>query len=305
LSEGRDLAARLRALVEEADGAGRFAELAEAWRRALVARAQARDGAGTGEAPPGRFGMIGDSPAMHAVFDLVERVAPAEVPVLVLGETGTGKELVARSLHRASPRCERAFQAENCAAVPANLLESELFGHVKGAFTGAVADRKGIFAVADGGTVFLDEVGDMPLDMQSKLLRALQDGEIRPVGSNKVERVDCRVVAATNKDLAAMCAEKRFREDLYYRLNVVTIQLPPLREREGDLRLLVAYLARGLEHELGREIELGEDALELLEAWSWPGNVRELENELQRAAVFADGVIGAAQLSPHIQAGAT
>ncbi len=298
-----DLQKRLRELVEEARAENSIGALGEEWRRLLAEDvACSSTQVVAGEELGGRFGMIGESKAMQGVFELIERIAPANVPVLVLGETGTGKELVARSLHNASPRAKGPFQAENCAAVAATLLESELFGHVKGAFTGAIADRKGTFGVADGGTVFLDEIGDMPLEMQSKLLRALQDGEIRPVGSNKIVKVDCRLVAATNKDLAAMCLQKTFREDLYYRLNVVTIDLPPLREREGDVRLLALYLVQSVGREMGRQFSISEEAIRALEAWHWPGNVRELENELQRAAVFADGVIGREQLSPHIVA---
>jgi len=294
----------LRALVEEARAAGEFAALSDQWRLELLRAGDAQGGADAKvEALPGRFGMIGGSAAMAAVYELLEKVAPTHVPVLVLGETGTGKELVARCLHHYSARSAGPFQAENCAAVPANLLESELFGHVKGSFTGAIADRKGTFVSADHGTVFLDEIGDMPLEMQSKLLRVLQDGEVRPVGSNKVQRVDVRLVAATNKDLAAMCARKDFREDLYYRLNVISVSLPPLRERRGDVTLLARFFAGRLRSELGRELEISEEALAALEAWNWPGNVRELENELQRAAVFADGPILPRDLSPHITGG--
>lgn len=302
MSEADELRSELRGLFERAQSSEDFMALSDEWRRLIVKRADAWGRKALGDSP-GRFGMIGGSPQMNAVFDLIERVAPANVPVLVLGETGTGKELVARSLHEASPRSRGPFQAENCAAVPASLLESELFGHVKGSFTGAIADRKGTFAAADGGTVFLDEIGDMPLEMQSKLLRALQSGEIRPVGSNKILKVDCRLVAATNKDLAAMCQEKTFREDLFYRLNVVTIDLPPLRERTGDVALLSKRIVQRLQGELGRELILSDAAISTLESWNWPGNVRELENELQRAAVFADGSIEPAQLSPHILAG--
>jgi transcriptional regulator with GAF, ATPase, and Fis domain len=225
------------------------------------------------------------------------------VSVLILGETGTGKEYAARAIHDGSDRRERAFVAENCAAVPANLLESELFGHVRGAFTGAVADRAGHFVVADKGTVFLDEIGDMPLAMQSKLLRVLQDGEVRPVGSNKVKMVDVRVVAATNKDLTAMCAERTFREDLFFRLNVITIDLPPLREREGDIALLTRHFLARVGEELGRELTLAGSASAVLEAWNWPGNVRELENEICRAAVLSGDTISAEDLSPRLLKG--
>jgi transcriptional regulator with GAF, ATPase, and Fis domain len=248
------------------------------------------------EAIPSRFGMIGDSAPMRAVYHLIERVAPSHVSVLIQGETGTGKELVARALHEQSPRKAKPFLAENCAAVPANLLESELFGHVKGSFTGAIADRAGHFVAANGGTVFLDEIGDMPLSMQSKLLRVLQEGEVRPVGSNKTLHVDVRVVAASNKDLAQMVKAKTFREDLLFRLNVITIRLPPLRDRRGDIRPIARAFLKRAEAEVGRPVSLSEEALDALERWSWPGNVRELENVIRRAAVFAHGAIGVADL---------
>ncbi len=249
---------------------------------------------------PRRFGMVGASPTLAKVFDLLEKVAPSHVSVLILGETGTGKELVARALHDHSPRAKKPFLAENCAAVPANLLESELFGHVRGSFTGATQDRAGHLVAADGGTVFLDEIGDMPLEMQSKLLRVLQDGEVRPVGSNKTRHVDVRVVAATNKDLVAACKKGSFREDLYFRLAVITLQLPPLRERVGDVRILARFLLARAAAEVGRPVTLEEDALAALEAWRWPGNVRELENELRRAAALCDGTIRRADLSPRV-----
>jgi transcriptional regulator with GAF, ATPase, and Fis domain len=261
-----------------------------------------RDGKGSAAQPaaaaavPGRFGMVGDSAPMRTVYDLIERVAPSHVSVLIQGETGTGKELVARALHEESSRRTKPFLAENCAAVPANLLESELFGHVKGSFTGAIADRAGHFVAANGGTVFLDEIGDMPLPMQSKLLRVLQEGEVRPVGSNKTMHVDVRVVAASNKNLSQMVQARTFREDLFFRLNVITIRLPPLRERSGDIRHIArAFVARA-EAEVGRKVALSEEAIAALERWSWPGNVRELENVIRRAAVFAKGTIGVADL---------
>ena len=251
---------------------------------------------------PMRFGMVGDSAPLRAVFDLLARVAPSDVPVLVLGETGTGKELVARALHDHGRRKDKLFLAENCAAVPENLLESELFGHKKGSFTGAIADRPGHFVAANGGTVFLDEIGDMPLTMQSKLLRVLQEGEVRAVGSNKTVKVDVRIVAATNKDLRAMCALGSFREDLFYRLNVIAIQLPPLRERPGDVPLLVRFFLGRIGTELGRELAIQPAALAALERWRWPGNVRELDNVLRGAAVFARGAIGLEHLPPPIAA---
>ena len=251
---------------------------------------------------PQRFGMVGASPAMEKFFDVLAKVVHSEVPVLVLGETGTGKELVARALVREGPRAKGPFVAVNCAAVPPNLLESELFGHKRGSFTGAVADREGHFATAHGGTLFLDEIGDMPLPMQSKLLRALQEGEVRPVGSNRSRKVDVRVVAATHRDLLRESRAGTFREDLYYRLAVVTLALPPLRERTGDVGLLVRSLVPRLAAELGRPPAVVlPDALVLLEAWHWPGNVRELENELRRALALAPGAIGPADLSAHLR----
>ena len=244
--------------------------------------------------------MIGLSDAMLEVYDLIERVAPSDVPVLVQGGPGTGKELVARALHEHGLRKGARLMAENCAAVPENLLESELFGHKKGAFTGATQDRDGHFVVADGGTVFLDEIGDMPLPMQAKLLRVLQDGEIRPVGSNASRRVDVRIVAATHRDLVEAAKDGSFREDLLFRLNVITIHLPPLRERAGDVERLVRGLLPRVAEEAGREAWITDAALHALTAWSWPGNVRELENELQRAVALSDGVIDVADLSLRI-----
>ncbi|MAF64312.1 MAG: hypothetical protein CMJ84_01460 [Planctomycetes bacterium] len=299
MSAERELRERLRALVAEAREEGAWEALVEEWR-ALGAAPQRSPASGE---LPGRFGMVGASPPMEALFDLLEKVAPSDVAVLILGETGTGKEVVARALHEAGGRAERVFLAENCAAVPANLLESELFGHVRGSFTGAVADRAGHFVVADKGTVFLDEIGDMPLAMQSKLLRVLQEGEVRPVGSNKLKRVDVRVIAATNKDLTAMCAERTFREDLYFRLNVITIELPPLRERGGDVALLARHFLASTGEQVGRDLSLDGDALAALEAWTWPGNVRELENEICRAAVLGGDTIRAEDLSPRLSGG--
>jgi transcriptional regulator with GAF, ATPase, and Fis domain len=298
----KELRDQLAELVEAARVSGKLPELQAVFAE-LVRGVAETEAVVTEAGVPRRHGIVGASPAMLVVFDLLERVATANVPVLVLGETGTGKELIAKALHELSPRKSEAFMAENCAAVPENLLESELFGHKKGSFTGAVADRAGHFAVADKGTVFLDEIGDMPLPMQSKLLRVLQEGEVRPVGSNKTIKVDVRVVAATNKDLAAMCGTGQFREDLYYRLNVVTIPLPPLRDREGDVNHLVDFFLARTGKELGRTLQVSPEALAALEAWSWPGNVRELENEIQRDAVMSQGVIEVSDLSPKIQAG--
>jgi len=293
-----ELRERLEQLVREARERGLALELEQWWTELHAAEPPAAPA--DGSAIPMRFGMVGDSPPMRALFELLAKVAPSDVSVLIQGETGTGKELVARALHEHSRRKSKPFLAENCAAVPASLLESELFGHKRGSFTGAIADRPGHFVAADGGTVFLDEIGDMPLTMQSKLLRVLQEGEVRPVGSNKVVHVDVRIVAASNKNLQALCKEGGFREDLYFRLNVITLSLPPLRERKGDVAHLARfYLARTSE-ELGRAIEIQPEALVALERWSWPGNVRELENVIRRAAVFARGPITLAELAPAI-----
>ncbi len=306
-SDREALKKRLEEIVRDARAAGMERDvpaiLGELLGQAGGAAEPASPSPASAGAIPSRFGMVGDSPPMRAVFALLEKVAPSDVSVLIQGETGTGKELVARALHEGSRRRAKPFLAENCAAVPASLLESELFGHTKGSFTGAIADRAGHFVSADGGTVFLDEIGDMPLAMQSKLLRVLQEGEVRPVGSNQTLHVDVRVVAATNKDLQAMVRERTFREDLYFRLNVITIRLPPLRERGGDVRLLARVIATGMEKDVGRPVHLSEAALAALERWSWPGNVRELENAIRRAAVFAKGEIGPADLPVPIGTG--
>jgi transcriptional regulator with GAF, ATPase, and Fis domain len=292
LSAWKDELARLADVARAEGQAGAFAlellELAEALRREELA-AGPRD-------YPGRYGMISAAPAMQRVFELIERVAPSDAPVLIGGETGTGKELVARALHARSRRAKKTFLAENCAAVAPTLLESELFGHKKGAFTHAFADRPGHFVTASGGTLFLDEIGDMPLEMQAKLLRVLESGEVRPVGASQVVRVDVRVVAATHRDLAALVAERRFREDLFYRLNVIRIALPPLRERKGDIELLVRYFLGTF----APGTELAPDALAALEAYPWPGNVRQLDNELRRATALTRGRIERADLSPEV-----
>jgi|GEM_PF-6610 len=245
---------------------------------------------------PGFEELLGAAPAMQRVFEHIDKFAPAKSAVLITGETGTGKELVARAIHRRSPRADKLFVPLNCAAIPGELLESELFGHVRGAFTGATADREGKFAAADGGTLFLDEIGDMDLRLQAKLLRALQEGVVEPVGSNRRVRVDVRVVSSTNRDLEAAIKSGAFREDLYYRLNVLRIELPPLRERASDVPALAAsFLA-----EFGRELGKGALALEpaaadALRAHRWPGNVRELRNLMERAAVLAErGALGEA-----------
>jgi two-component system response regulator AtoC len=234
--------------------------------------------------------IVGDSPPMRQVFDLIEKVAPTRSAVLVTGETGTGKELVARAIHGRSPRREQLFVPLNCAAIPSELLESELFGHVRGAFSGAQSDREGKFGAADGGTLFLDEIGDMDQRLQAKLLRALEEGVIEPVGSNRRVRIDVRIVSSTNRDLEAAIRDGRFREDLFYRLNVFRIQLPPLRERRADVPALAASFLRAFGQELGKgPLGLSPAATVALKGYAWPGNVRELRNLMERAAVLVGG----------------
>ena len=296
-----DLRAAFDRVLDRAKERGLVAPLAEHARRALT-EAEAPSGGSSAEVS-GRFGMVGSSPPMLELYGMIEKVAAAGVPVLIQGETGTGKELVARALHDASPRRGGPFLAENCAAISENLLESELFGHKKGAFTGAVVDRPGHFVAADHGTVFLDEIGDMPLSMQAKLLRVLQDGEVRAVGANTTRRVDVRIIAATHRDLPAAVASGEFREDLLFRLNVVTLHLPPLRERGEDVRAIARAILPAIAEEVGREATITEEALAALAGWSWPGNVRELENELRRAVALSSGAIGPVDLSPRILAG--
>jgi len=237
-------------------------------------------------------GIVGQSEPMQQVFKLIGQVAPSDVTVLVTGESGTGKELVARCIHQHSSRSRKPFVAVNCAAIPENLIESELFGHERGSFTGATGQRVGRFEQCDGGTIFLDEIGDMALPTQTKILRVLQEGEIQRVGGTGTIQVDVRVVAATNRHLEEMVASRSFREDLYYRLNVVRLRLPPLRERMEDLPLLVDFLLQKLEKSRKTQArKLGPDALVLLRQHRWPGNVRELENVIYRSAVMAQGDI--------------
>jgi two-component system response regulator HupR/HoxA len=248
----------------------------------------------------------GDDSCMNDVCSLVKQVAPYDVSVLVCGESGTGKELCARALHYNSLRRDGPFVAENCGAMPDELLESELFGHKRGAFTGASEDRVGLFELADGGTVFLDEVGEISPAFQVKLLRVLQEGEIRPLGSNRRRKIDVRVVTATNRDLETEVRSGRFREDLYYRLATFTIELPPLRERKGDIAVLAHSLLDELQGQLGKQVGgISREALACLEAYHWPGNVRELQNELKRMLVLTQGdTLGADLLSPRIVHGA-
>lgn len=232
--------------------------------------------------------IVGQSAAMQEVFKMIGRISHSDAAVMITGESGSGKELVARAIHQYSARHDRPFLAINCAAIPENLLESELFGHEKGSFTGASAQRIGRFEQCDGGTLFLDEIGDMPLAIQSKLLRVLQDGTFSRVGGNATIKTDVRIVAATNKNLEAEVAEKKFREDLFYRLNVVRLHLPPLRNRKEDIRLLAEYFLKRVAAQKHKpQLQLSQDAVDMLEGHAWPGNVRELENTIQRAAVLA------------------
>jgi len=239
---------------------------------------------------PGHGDMLGRSDCMKAVYSAIKQVARTDTTVLVTGETGTGKELVARSIHRASDRAEKPLVLVNCAAVPANLIESEFFGHERGAFTGAVNRREGRFSLANGGTIFLDEIGELPLELQAKLLRVLQEGEFEPLGSTKTLKVNVRVVAATNRDLKRMSADGKFREDLYFRLNVFPIHIPALRERGRDVELLASEFAKRFARRMGKRIHpLTDDQLKRLRAYDWPGNVRELQNVIERAIILSTG----------------
>jgi DNA-binding NtrC family response regulator len=231
--------------------------------------------------------IIAESPQMQAILEMIERVAPTETTVLILGESGTGKELIARAIHANSPRVGGPFVPVNCAAIPENLLESELFGHVRGAFTGAIRDRVGKFEAAERGTIFLDEIGEMRPELQVKILRCLEERVLERVGDNKLVRVDVRVLAATNKDLTKAIQAGQFREDLYYRLNVVPLQIPPLRERRQDIRPLVQHFLQRLG--ASPRLIITPEAFRALESYDWPGNVRELENALERAMIFHRG----------------
>ncbi len=277
-------AAELRGAVERAAERGNLA------REVRRLRSEVERARGLGQ-------LIGDSAPMHQLISLAERVAGSDATVLIVGESGTGKELLARTLHRLGPRADRPFVAFDCSALAPSLLEAELFGHEKGAFTGAVKARRGLFREAHGGTIFLDEIGDIAPAVQNKLLRVLQEREIKPVGGDQVVKVDVRVVAATNKDLKAMVGRGEFREDLYWRLAVVPIQVPPLRERREDIPMLAAYIlarragaAKTSAGDAGRyPTRISANAMARLCAYHWPGNIRELENVLSRAAILCDG----------------
>jgi transcriptional regulator with GAF, ATPase, and Fis domain len=236
--------------------------------------------------------LIGSSPKFRALLTDLERIAPVDSAVLIQGETGTGKEVIARAIHEASPRRHNRFVALNCAAIPSALLESELFGHERGAFTGACAQTKGRFQMADGGTLFLDEIGDMPLELQPKLLRALQEREFERLGSNQTVRVNVRVVAATNQDLGQLVNKKLFRADLFYRLNVIPICLPPLRERIQDILPLAEFFVAKFAGRLNKTIEsIPDEVVAVLKAHDWPGNIRELQNCIERAMLFSPGSV--------------
>lgn len=234
--------------------------------------------------------IVGKSPAMTGVFELIKLISGASASVLISGESGSGKELVARAVHNSGPRKNKPFIPLNCTAIPENLLESELFGHVKGSFTGAVSDKKGLFEEADKGTLFLDEIGDLSLGLQAKLLRVLQDKQIRPVGGNQIKNVDVRIIAATHRDLRIMVKDGKFREDLFYRLNVVPVRVPSLRERMEDIPLLVeSFIDKFSTHHNSQVKSISPEAMAVLMAHPWPGNVRELENVIERAMVLTRG----------------
>jgi len=291
-------------LVVEVEASEEAEGLAE---RALAAAAKEIDREPVDEEPADAIddyaGIVGSSEPMRSLFRMLERIKNSDATVLVLGENGTGKELVAKAIHSESRRAHLAFVATNCSAFNDNLLESELFGHRRGAFTGAVVDKPGLFQVADGGTFFMDEVGDMSPALQVKLLRVLQEGVFMPVGGTDTRKVDVRIVAATNRDLAEMVKTGRFREDLYYRLHVVSLKVPPLRDRKDDIHTLVAHFLRRLAERDNRTKVLTQRAVAQLMAHDWPGNVRELENEMERVWVLSgdESVIDEDLLSPSVR----
>jgi len=295
-------AQRARAEVEELNGIlrGRLEEQEKALEEAKLLYARAAADAQTKY----RYdAIIGRSPAMRELFFLLDRVTDSDVPVFLRGESGSGKELCARAIHFNGPRKQGPFISENCAAIPEALFESELFGHVRGAFTGAVGDKKGLFQLADGGTLFLDEIAETPLAMQAKLLRALQEREARPVGARAPQKVDLRIVTASNRDLAELVRRGLFREDLYHRIHVIEVPVPPLRRRREDIALLVAHFLERIAQKRGETPKpIARAAVEMLERYGWPGNVRELENEIQRACALSDGEIRPEVLSDGVKA---
>ncbi len=262
--------------------------------RSVVAKAARTQEANQGHVAPdgsARKAIVGGGGRMDEIFKIIDKVADTPSTVLITGESGTGKELVATALHQGSSRRDKPLIKINCAAIPKDLMESELFGYERGAFTGAVTSKPGRFELADGGTLFLDEIGEVPLEMQVKLLRVLQESEFERVGGIKTTRVDVRLIAATNRDLGRETEAGRFRTDLFYRLNVVPIQLPPLRDRTSDIPMLVKHFIEKYNKRLNKKIEaVADEALVLLQAWPWPGNIRELENLMERVILFADGV---------------
>jgi len=233
--------------------------------------------------------IVGRSPEMEKLYRILAKAALSTHPVLILGESGTGKEMVAKAIHVSGPLRNKPFIPVDCSSLAPTLIESELFGHVRGAFTGAIGSKDGLLSIAEGGTVFLDEIGELPTDLQAKLLRAIQEKEIRPVGSTKQVPINVRILGATNRDLEQAVTEGTFRRDLYFRLNVLTLRIPPLRERRQDIPLLVAHFLERIGRETGMEKTISDDALKILLAYDWPGNVRELENALGRACVVASG----------------
>src|SRR6266699_3868817 len=255
---------------------------------------------------PGFGGLIGVSMKMQRVYKMIEKVSQHEYPVLVLGESGTGKELVARSIHFSGPRRERPFAPVDCSALVPTLIESELFGYVKGAFTGAVQAKQGLLEAAQGGTLFLDEIGDMPVDLQAKLLRALQEREVKPVGSTERRPINVRIIAATHRDLEAAIRSATFRQDLYFRLNVVQVKLPPLRDRKSDIPILVTAFLEKFSDPNGPVRTISEDAMRRLTAYDWPGNVRELENAIERAVALGSGpLLHVGDLPSNLQQGSS
>ena len=279
---------------------------ARLYRRVKFAEASARsENSFLKQRAQKRFeGIIGEASAMRQLFEKLSKVIDTRVTVLIEGETGTGKELVASAIHYQSRRKDKIFVAQNCAALPETLLESELFGHKKGSFTGATEDKKGLFELADGATLFLDEIGEMPLSLQAKILRVLQEGEVRPIGSGVTRTVDVRIVAATNRNLEAEVQAGRFRQDLYYRLQVFPVRIPALRERRDDIPILAGHFVKRYSHELGKQVAgFAQQTMELMMSYNWPGNVRELENEVQRLVIQSDpgGYVMAEHLSPRIR----